>query len=379
MPTDAGLKNSGMNSRNRARRRGFSLVELLVALGVFLVVGGAAFEVVHRHMPLFTSQQNQAALNFNLRNAAAQMQIDMVNAGSGYFPGSDIAAWPLGVVITNSNNGNTNCYDSATHTYGAGCFDSVNIVTAGSNPAHPTACIDTSNATAINVMPVSGTLSDLASTFKTGDQILVLSSDGLQMTTMKLTADGQVSGSAVKLSHTTTDANGVNSSTNDPYDISTDADNTHLYAKFCSDDWVLNLNPARNTSVRYYVDATTEPSSPRLIRDANGTKDIVADQVIGFKVGASVKYDPSVVGACGEAAAAGEVTDTGFKYKASACPSAGGYKNNWYSIRAVRITVIGRTPPVSGPTTYTNNFDQGPYRVEAVSIVVNPRNLSMND
>ena len=50
---------------------GFSLVELTVAMAVFLVVGGAAVALVKMHVPLFTSQQNQTGLNLSLRNGVA--------------------------------------------------------------------------------------------------------------------------------------------------------------------------------------------------------------------------------------------------------------------------------------------------------------------
>ena len=49
-------------------------------------------------------------------------------------------------------------------------------------------------------------------------------------------------------------------------------------------------------------------------------------------------------------------------------------------IRSVRISLIGRTTPSSYPNyAYRNTFDKGPYEVEPVSVVINPRNLSMKD
>jgi hypothetical protein len=48
------------------------------------------------------------------------------------------------------------------------------------------------------------------------------------------------------------------------------------------------------------------------------------------------------------------------------------------SIRSVRISLIGRTAP-NPDGSFQNSFDGGNYRVEAISVVVNPRNLSMND
>ena len=44
------------------------------------------------------------------------------------------------------------------------------------------------------------------------------------------------------------------------------------------------------------------------------------------------------------------------------------------------MALIARTTPNPDPTyTYQNGFDNGPYQIESVSVVVNPRNLSMNN
>jgi hypothetical protein len=56
------------------------------------------------------------------------------------------------------------------------------------------------------------------------------------------------------------------------------------------------------------------------------------------------------------------------------------YNHDWSLIRAVRVSLIGRTSPIADPNnTFKNTFDQGPYKVQGVSVVINPRNLSMND
>ena len=68
------MKRNKLKQHNQ--ESGFSLMELLVAMAVFIVISGAAVALVRRHIPLFTSQQNQAGLNITLRNAAAQIQID---------------------------------------------------------------------------------------------------------------------------------------------------------------------------------------------------------------------------------------------------------------------------------------------------------------
>ena len=60
---------------------------------VFLVVAGAALTLFSTQQPLLNRQQNFAALNIAMRNSVAQMQLDVVNAGTGYYPGTNI---PIG-------------------------------------------------------------------------------------------------------------------------------------------------------------------------------------------------------------------------------------------------------------------------------------------
>src|SRR5512135_675940 len=82
-----------------AGEAGFSLIELMVAMAIFLIIGGAAIALVRKHAPLFTTEEQQTGLNIAMRNAAAQLQIDVVNAGTGYYQGVNIPSWPIGVTI----------------------------------------------------------------------------------------------------------------------------------------------------------------------------------------------------------------------------------------------------------------------------------------
>jgi hypothetical protein len=50
------------------------------------------------------------------------------------------------------------------------------------------------------------------------------------------------------------------------------------------------------------------------------------------------------------------------------------------AVRSVRTSIIARTPPSSDPNyPFRNSFDGGAYQILGASVVVNPRNLSMND
>jgi prepilin-type N-terminal cleavage/methylation domain-containing protein len=358
------MKQNGSRSHNRPARRsgaGFSLIELMVAVAVFLIIGGAAVTLVRQNVPLFTSQQNQIGLNIAMRNGAAQMQLDVVNAGTGFYQGVSIPSWPVGVTIINSPPG-TGCYDPVDRTYGPGCFDAMNVISIDSAtpPSHPqdigTNCKSTT-AAELFVTPIgTTTLSQLAADFHTGDEVLVIKSDGSQMTTTVLTSDGEITGGMVKLAHNPTGANGVNdgsTGTNiDPLGISDTSDNNKLGELFCDTDWVLKLAP-----VRYWVDAS-DPADPKLMRTQGGQDSIVADQIIGFKVGAAVKNSTS---------------DDPYSFDAST------YSHDWSLIRSVRISMIARAPSNEITTNFHNTFDGGPYKIQTLSVIINPRNLSMND
>jgi hypothetical protein len=122
------------------------------------------------------------------------------------------------------------------------------------------------------------------------------------------------------------------------------------------------------SAVTYRVDTTTDSTNPCLVRSQNGVDGVIADRIIGFKVGAMTWAGSRNVSASSGDDVAGYIYD----------PSTYGYPNDFSLIRSIRVSLIGRTKP--DPTSnYTNGFDGGPYRVEAVSTVVSPRNLSMLD
>ena len=46
---------------------GFTLIEMLLAMGIFGVISAAAFGLMAQHQPLFNQQQGLAALNISMR------------------------------------------------------------------------------------------------------------------------------------------------------------------------------------------------------------------------------------------------------------------------------------------------------------------------
>jgi len=359
------VKPGAQITDSRAAAKGFTLVELMVAIAVFVVIGGAALNLVRKHQTLFNTQQNQAGLNMVLRSAIAQMQIDVVNAGTGY---DTINVQPLGISIINSNAG-AGCNTPGTFSYGPSCFDTLNVLSADPNtpPANPTDALGTCNnpvdTTSTDTYltlpgtPTAAQINALALSFRKGDQILFIKTNGIsiaKLTTAVLTDDGKVSSGLVKLQHNPTGADGTNVASNDPFGLSP-SDPTHpstiLGASFCgTTDWVLKV-----AATTYYVDAT-DPTNPKLRRRVGGNDDIVAEQVIGFKVGAS------------------DTTNPAYTFDSSA------YQYNWPAIRSIRVSLIGRTTPNTDVTnSFRNSLDNGPYKIEAVSVVIYPRNLSDYD
>ncbi len=335
---------------------GFSLVELLVAMLIFMIIGGAAVSLIKKHVPIFTSQQNQTGLNISIRNAVAQMQIDVVNAGTGYYQGVNIPAWPIGITIVNSAPG-TGCFNAANLSYGPTCFDRLNVIAIDQNtpPANPldigANCVS-STSSSLFLTPVgTTTLAQLAADYHSGDQVLLVKSDGSQMTTTILTGDASVTGGKVKLPHNPTGADGTNTTGNDPLALSNDADNNKLGTQFCNTDWVLKLAP-----ITYSVDAT-DPTDPKLVRTQSGVTNVISEQIIGFKVGAVIWNG---------------TTDNTYSFDSSS------YLYDWQRVRSIRVSLIGRTG-TDGGNNFRNTFDGGPYKIESVSVVINPRNLSMND
>jgi prepilin-type N-terminal cleavage/methylation domain-containing protein len=331
-------------SKNRVSARrasGFTLIELMISMTVFLIIAGSALNLFRQHARLFTVQQNQVGMNMTMRSALSQMEMDVINAGTGFYTAAPISSFPVGLTVQN----------------GAGAFDTINIVAPNTAvpAAHPagnaagTTCANTTTGT---LVLVPGATALTAAQFTVGSEILLMSggttaSGRNQMTTVIVSASVQT-GLNVTLTTSATDALGQNPA--DPYGLtnSTDTSIGELGTSFCpATDWAVELA----APITYTVNAATN----QLSRTQGATTDFVADNVIGFKVGAATFTTG------GSSAGYNYVNTT---YKAD-------------EIRSLRVSLIGRTNP-SPDDPYRNTFDGGAYKIEALSVIINPRNLSMN-
>ena len=395
------MKSANTNrflSRRRSGVSGFTLIELMVAMTVFLVIGAAAMSLFKQHASLFNDQQYQIGLNVSLRNALAQMENDVVNAGTGWYnAANNFASWPVGVKIVNNTAGGATCHTAGTATYNTACFDTLNLIvpdpttppgliyvspgTPGCATPAITGTTGTGNAT-MTISPVApSTQAQILSGMIANSQVIFIhvGTSGTLMTTAVLTQAASASGTNVLLTFGATKSDGTNSAAaNDPLNLTTTANvdtalvPTTLTNSFCSGtDWVVKVAP-----ITYQVDATTTPTNPTLTRTENGVVAPIASQIIGFKLGASTVTlnGTNVSGSSGA-----------YCYNAGSTTSPC-YDFQYDQIRSIRISLIGRTPPglysnsnVYAPTMFTNCFDGQPYKIQALSIIVNPRNLSMND
>lgn len=191
--------------------RGFTLVELMIAMAIFVIVAGAAFSLFNKQTQLVTHQQNLSAVNIGLRNAMAQMEIDLSGAGQNLLKNVPNApSISLGVIIQNDSPGTAGvpacAVNTATWTYPvpSACFDSIEITggpktcsgCAATSPFYPgvpvmqiidTAADTTTAGTAIYVADANPTdtvsVATIASNFRSGDELLILNPSNTPPTT----------------------------------------------------------------------------------------------------------------------------------------------------------------------------------------------------
>jgi prepilin-type N-terminal cleavage/methylation domain-containing protein len=405
-----------------ARDWGFSLLELLVAMAIFLLVGASALMLFSHQQTSANAQQGLVGLNIGLRNATAQLQLDLANAGTAVYANYTLPTWPIGVTIVNNvTPAGTSCYTPPTTgalgTYGTNCFDQLNILESnasvppilatdntggtGTQNCSSTYVVGGGTANAYGQAASGQTLSTTAGYYNKGDQLLFMKSDGSKITTAVLTQAATVYKSvAVQFTFNSTNSDGSNSTTgtnfnygsttvaSDPLDITACGGGTcppatkltgpNFTPSFCGSDWIFKLAP-----VIYYVNSASL-SDPQLVRVKGGTPTVLMDQVIGFKVGATIWNSVNSNVTWGTSYYFYDASQYNLN-NADLIPATGLAQNPdspylFSLVRSIRVSLIGRTQPSKDPSfTFRNAFDGGPYLVQGAAVVVSPRNLSMND
>jgi prepilin-type N-terminal cleavage/methylation domain-containing protein len=426
----------------RRRSRGFTLIELMVAMVVFLLIAGTAFSVFNQHMQMITHQEGLSGVNLALRNATSQMQMDLSGAGQNLLSGAgqnlptELGDFATGVVIQNNVStaqGGTAapCTMTAGYVYPtpSACFDSFtifqpqNVGCASTTNGQPPilAISDTENISSSSTIIASdpnaaANLATDAGCFKAGDELILLQlpngtsnptcdATAAQFTfcisAVKLTAAPTVSGTTLHLTHSLTASTGAptgcpGASCTDPDGIIYNSNSLKGYNfvnalshSFSSPGgYVIDVGSSSSTISYSVVTNPADATDTQLQRcDSNGCA-VLADQIVGFKVGAALWSN--------EASSQPDIAN--YFYDSSKYCSAffagancndnplvpGTDTNDAYDfslIRAVRVSIIGRTTPDSDAALkkFNNGFDNGPYLVQQASVVVDLRNLSIGD
>jgi prepilin-type N-terminal cleavage/methylation domain-containing protein len=407
--------------RRRGSGGGFSLVEMMIALLVFLVIALTAVSLVRTQIATFLSQQSQSQVNIGMRNALGQIEMDAAEAGSGFFPNINVPGSPIGITLTTGDNtGGTNAaYDTLTII----SFDTSTLASPSSNSNGSAGCVNTSTATSLYLLPqASGTTAaTLSANLRQADEVLLVrsyidpnlgfpligsvtlsqasSSNG---TTVQVTYTSSLQKPAGGLPQFTIPGNPPTTYTPTPYVDPADnfritydpSDKLSNDGTFCSTNSG-NADDARAvkmTPIRYAVNPATlqltrcqananNPAPACYTNPADSSATVVAEHVLSFKVGVMLWQDCN-----SDIYAAGTCTLNGNTYNASATDAAS-YAYNSYGpslctdtankcdfslIRSIKVSMIVQT----GNAILLNS---NAVATEAASVVINPRNLSMHD
>ncbi len=414
-------------------KRGFTLVELLVSMAIFLIVAGAAFSLFDKHAQLVTRQQNLSGVNIGLRNAMSQLEMDLSGAGQNLLANaSSTTTFGLGVVVQNNVIGVAPACaaNPATWSYPvpSSCFDSLTIIntkpctTAGGTNApvlvvnenangNNQASVAISNSSILwaddpNNSGNGAALANDSTCYQAGDELLVVSvGNGAQpqcvpgnaasafsycMSYVVLTKNAAATGNGIQLQHNPTGGN------NDPLGVFTTTMGGNNFNKanglnyaFPNGSYIIDLGTGAS-AITYAVQINpNNAADPQLLRCLGVTctaanSQVLTDQVIGFKVGAAL-WDNKAAGAtdianyfynsgnyCSDAVNSADCTQV---------PPPANDPNDFSLIRAIRVSMIGRTTPKSdiADSRLQNGFDNGPYWIQQASVVVDLRNMSNND
>ena len=403
---------------------GFTLVELMIAMAVFVLVAGAAFTLFGQEAGVATQQQNLSGVNIGLRNAMSQMEMDMAGAGGNLLAGvTNATPFYFSVIVNNNLPGvAATCTPNTTnwsYPISSACFDSLTILSPNNSLAKPcvatggiqadplvlSATANLSGASTVDgndAINVANNTND-ATCFKNGDEILLVQpataaacdvsgvAINFCMNVVTLTADASVVGGQIQLQLSATGAQ-----SNDPLGIIYRPGGVTYFADALADNfpspssYIVDLGTGSNAMTYAVLANPSNANDPQLVRCPgtaciNANAQVVSDQVIGFKVGADLWNGKALGGTdianyiyngahyCSDAITGVDCTVT---------PPAQYDPYDFTLVRAVRVSLIGRTTPRTDPTLHSfflNGFDNGPYLVQQAAVVVDLRNLSNVD
>jgi prepilin-type N-terminal cleavage/methylation domain-containing protein len=423
-------------SKHSGAAKGFTLIELLVAMAVFVVVAGTAFTLFGKHEAYAIRQEGLSGVDIGLRNAIAQMQMDLSSAGQNLLLGAPGATpFSLGVIVENNVPGVAAACTPNANTYAypvpSACFDGLMIIsskpcTAAGGQYAPVLAL-TANVNNINTLTTTSVtdnnaganMANDASCFQAGDEVLIVEQNTQNppyctgvvqspycMTVVSLSSNAAYvsATSSITLTFNPPGANGVpagcpGASCNDPLGIVYQAyagGGTNylnlLTANFALGAYVVDLGSGSN-DISYAVQVNpSDATDPQLIRCGTqlalctaGAGQVLADQVIGFKIGAALwdsadqediaSYFYNAANYCNGSVPVGAPTDC------TATPPPSNDPEDYSLVRSIRVSMIGRTKPEADQTLnqFKNGFDNGPYLVQQASVAVDIRNMSNVD
>jgi len=334
-----------------------------------------------------------------------------------------IAPFSIGVVIQNNVppvDGGTApacALNVANYSYptSSACFDSLTIPTVKpctiAGTIVPTPTLVTSAPAALNGSVLSAT--DPASAannatdancYQSGDELLVFyipqgaateptCNSGTHsnpsgkfpfcLGVVTLTQNAQVSGGLIQLQPSAAGPS------NDPLGIIYNSSGTQNfmnaygqnYSYSSGSTYIVDLGTAANT-VTYSVQTNpANAADQQLVRCESNTCSVVVDQIVGFKMGATLwgkgatgatdlaSYFYNALNYCNDALGGGVDCSTNPQPNDPL---------DYTLIRAVRVSMIGRTPPSPDMAlrNFKNAFDGGPYLIQQASVVVDLRGIS---
>lgn len=422
--------------RMSGTERGFTLIELIVAMAVFVIVAGTAFTIFGKHEEYAVRQEGLSSVNIGLRNAIAQMQMDLSGGGQNLLATAPGAAPPfsLGVIVQNNMPGTAAACTPNANTWAypipSACYDGFMIV----NPkgcavlslvAPSGLALSSTNSMSVTDNSTAPNLTSDAACFQTGDELLVLTESNTEtlltcnttsgeqseycMSVVTLTNKGQAvptaSPTSITLDYNPPATNGGPSGC--PGATCSDAlgviyqaygnggnnyGNALESGTFPNGAYVVDLGPASN-QISYSVQLNpSDATDPQLVRCtaplalcSAATGQVLADQVIGFKVGAALwdnedqediaSYFYNAANYCNGSVPVAAPTNC------TATPPPANDRDDYALVRSIRISMIGRTKPESDMTlnNFKNGFDNGPYLVQQASVAVDIRNMSNTD